>query len=127
MVTLPRQIGGSAIGWALVDYASVSADAPASGGTAVAQFAQLDPDELWLIDHAVVACDSSTPTSVRWYSGQATADHLLDGSDSGNFDVGDWPAGLQLVPGSSLLVVWSGASAGAVGTITVQARVLRRR
>jgi len=126
-ITLPRQIGGTAVGWRLTDYVSLAAQSgPATDGVAMARLPQLAPDELWLIDHAVVACTSSTPTSVRWYAGEATAAQLLDGSAAGNFDVGDWTAGLQIVPGSSLLVVWSGASLASVGTITVQARVLRR-
>ncbi|MBN9327979.1 hypothetical protein [Cellulomonas sp. 73-145] len=124
---MPVQVGGSAAGWTLVDFIELNAvTAAAAGGVATAQFAQLDTSELWLVDHAVVSCTSSTATSVRWYRDSVDPRRLLDGSNSGNFDVADWPQSLQVQPGASLLVQWSGASAGAIGTCTLQARRLRR-
>lgn len=126
-VVVPVPVGGTAAGWSLVDFRSYRASTPAAaGGLASLQLPQLDPTELWIIDHAVVSCTSSTPTSVRWYADTATPAQLLDGSNAGNFDVADWPAGLQLAPGTGLLVVWSGASNGAIGSLALQARVLRR-
>jgi hypothetical protein len=126
-VIMPVQVGGSAAGWSLVDYINMNAKTPAAvGGRATLQLRQLDSNELWLIDHAVVSCTSTTATAVRWYTDGADPMRLLDGSASGNFDVADWPAGLQVQSSSSLLVQWSGANAGAVGTLTLQARRLRR-
>ncbi len=128
-VVLPVSVAGSASGWTLVDYVTRQGRTePASGDGAplVFEFGQLGDGELWLIDHAVVACDSTTATSVRWYESAISDLALLDGSDRGNFDVADWPAGLHVRPSQSLVVVWSGASAGARGAVTVQARVLRR-
>jgi hypothetical protein len=63
-----------------------------------AQLPQLDPDELWLVDHAVIACTSTTPTAVRLYADSIDPLYLLDGSSAGGFDVADWPNGLQLRP-----------------------------
>jgi hypothetical protein len=124
---LPVQVGGSAAGWSLVDFISLNAISdPAVGGLATAQFSQLDSSELWLIDHAVVSCTSTAATAVRWYADSVDPRRLLDGSGSGNFDVADWPAGLQVQSSSSLLVQWTGADAGTVGTVTLQARRLRR-
>jgi hypothetical protein len=101
----------SASSWTLIDYVSVQRrSAPAAGGFAQLEFDQLDQTEMWLIDHAVVKCDSTTPTDLRWYAGA----------------VADWNAGLQIQPASSLVVRWSGASAGAIGVVTLQARVMRR-
>jgi len=126
-VILPHQAAGSAAGWGLFDFRTVAATTdPAAGGTAVVTLPQLAFDELWLIDHAVVSCTSVAGTDVRWYSDSPTPANLLDGSSSGNFDVADWPAGLQLQPGTSLVAVWSGCDDGAVGTLTVQARIMRR-
>lgn len=126
-LTLPRQVVGSAGGWRLADYVSITGSSdPAADGVALVELPQLDPNELWLIDHAVVACDSLSATSVRWYADGVDPLRLLDGSAVGNFDVADWPTGLQLRPSSSLLVLWTGASDGAIGTVTVQARSLRR-
>lgn len=102
------------------------ASAPHTGsGPLVIECPQLDPSEMWLIDHAVVACTSTAPTEVRWYESQLDARYLLDGSAEGNFDVADWPAGLQVSPSRSLLVAWEGADVGAVGYVTLQVRVLR--
>jgi hypothetical protein len=126
-VILPVSVAGTAAGWELVDYRQVQLTATAGDdGRAVVEVPPLSQDELWLVDHAVVACSSTAPTSVRWYQDTETPARLLDGSDAGNFDVADWPAGLQLVPGAALLVVWSGATAGAAAAVTMQARVLRR-
>jgi hypothetical protein len=117
----------SASSWTLIDYVSVQRrSAPAAGGFAQLEFDQLDQTEMWLIDHAVVKCDSTTPTDLRWYAGAVADLALLDGSSAGNFDVADWNAGLQIQPASSLVVRWSGASAGAIGVVTLQARVMRR-
>ncbi|HEY0119341.1 MAG TPA: hypothetical protein VGC04_11220 [Cellulomonas sp.] len=127
-VILPQAVSGTAAGWTLTDFANPPqlVSAPAAGGTCRVALGALDLNERWSIDHAVVACSSPTPTTVRWYADVADAAHLLDGSNSGNFDVADWPSGLQIPPGTSLLVVWSGAAAGAIGTVTLQGRVYRR-
>jgi len=126
-IVLPRQIAGSASGWQLADYLTVRARTdPATGGRAVLELDPLPGDVLWLVDHAVVACTSSAPTSVRWYTTREDPLNLLDGSSAGNFDVADWPVGLQIEPGSALVVVWSGASDEATGVMTAQVRVLRR-
>lgn len=126
-VLLPQPVGGSASGWRLVDYVTRRAStAPATDGTAVVELDQLADDELWLIDHAVVSCDSTTPTIMRWYESAVTDFALLDGTATGNFDVGDWPAGLHVRPTQSLIAAWFGADDGAVGHVVIQARVLRR-
>lgn len=125
-LVLPRQVDGSASGWALRDFVQLIASTdPAAGGTAVLEFPQLDPDEMLLVDHAVVLCTSTTPSSVRLYTGAVDPLRILDGSAAGNFDVADWD-GLQLHPSTTLIVQWSGCSPGAVGTITIQARSMRR-
>lgn len=114
-------------GWMLADYRTASArSTPAAGGTATAALPQVPGDELWLLDHAVIACDSTSATTLRLYADSILPDALLDGSSAGNFDVADWPAGLLVPSTRTLLAVWSGASAGAIGTLTAQLRVLRR-
>ena len=127
-VILPQAVAGTAAGWVLTDFANPPQliSAPAAGGTCRVALPTLDLTARWSIDHAVVACTSTTTTSVRWYADVVDAAHLLDGSGSGNFDVADWPAGLQLAPGSTLLVVWTGAEDGAIGTLTLQGRIYRR-
>jgi hypothetical protein len=124
-LTLPVQLP-TAAGWQLTDYLELTISSPAAaGGTATATGPQLDGGELWLIDHMVCYCTASN-TVLRLYGGQVTPAALLDGSSSGSFDVADWPAGLQLQPTRQLLAVWSNAADGARGTLTIQARRLRR-
>jgi hypothetical protein len=124
-ITLPTQVS-AAHGWTLTDYMTMQArSAPAVGGQCSVTFAQLGSAERWQIDHAVVICDSTTPTTLRLYESVATPLSLLDGSGAGAFDVADWPGGLGVQPTQALLAVWTGASDGAVGTIALQARVLR--
>jgi len=125
---LPTPLG-SASGWQLADYLDLSlVSQPAdASGTAIATGRQLDLSELWLIDHMVCSCPTSSPnTALRLYSGQIGAGFLLDGSDSGSFDVADWPNGLQLQPTRQLVAVWTGCTPGDRGSLTLQARALRR-
>lgn len=124
---LPRFAGGSATGWALADYTNPAAQsAPAAGGTAMLAFEQLPDNAMWLIDHAVISCTSTTPTTLKWYDTVPAVRYLIDYTGTGGLDVSEWPAGLQIHPGRSLVMVWEGCSDGAVGTVNLQARVLRR-
>ncbi len=119
----------TASGWQLSDFRPevVLRSLPVKAGetAAIAYGDQLDLSELWLIDHAVSTCTSSTKTVLRMYAG-APGGVILDGTDSGNFQVADWPAGLQLAPGRQLCAVWSGASVGAVAELVLQVRVMRQ-
>jgi hypothetical protein len=118
----------TASGWQLSDFRPeviVRSPAVKTGETvAVAYGDQLGIDELWLIDHAVSECTSSSRTRLRLYAG-TPGGVLLDGTDDGNFQVADWPNGLQLAPGRQLCAVWSGASVGAFGQLVLQVRVMR--
>lgn len=126
MVLLPTQ-AAVASSWRPSDYRTIQQrTAAAAGGVATLELEQLDGEAMWLIDHAVVACTSSTATSLRLYAGAVSDLALLDGSAAGNFDVADWPSGLMLQPTTSLVARWDGASDGAIGTLTLQLRVMRR-
>lgn len=121
-IVLPTDIS-TASQWQLVDWRHVPGrSGPAAGGTAVVELAQLPDDELWLVDHMVAQCDSTTRTTMRLIVGSL----LMDGSSSGNFDVADWPNGLLVRSSTSLRAEWSGASNGATAEITLQARIFRR-
>lgn len=125
-LTLPASLPTGASSWAVADYRrEVITSDPAAGGVARGAGSQLDLDELWLVDRAVVSCTSSTPTRVRLYEGQEAVGSLLSGSASGNFDEADYPTGVLLQSGMQLLAVWSNASDGARGTVVLQVRVLR--
>ncbi|WP_154793308.1 hypothetical protein [Occultella kanbiaonis] len=124
---LPESRAGTARGWTLADFRTVQGrTTPAVGGACELRLPEVEQDELWLIDHMVAACDSTTPTSVRLYESSVDPLALLDGSSAGNFDVADWPAGLQVRSTQFLIARWDSASDGARGTLTVQLRSLRR-
>ncbi len=126
MVTLPTSQAAAA-GWQLLDFVNVQLrTAPAADGQAALDAGQLDPEEMWLLDHMVISCDSTTKTTLRLYESVVDPLRILDGSSTGNFDVADWPAGLQLRPSTSLVAVWTSASAGARGVLTLQGRRMVR-
>jgi hypothetical protein len=117
----------TASGWRVADFRKLTIRSqPATLGTALAVGPQIPSDELWLIDHSVTSCTSLAATTFRVYDGSPSVERLWDGSNRGNFDVGDWPAGLVLQSGEQLFAVWSGADDGAVGTVRIQARVMRQ-
>lgn len=117
----------AAAGWGLADFLNLHVQTnPATEGRATLDAGQLDPDELWLIDHMVASCTSASRTTLRLYWSAPDPLRILDGTASGNFNVADWPAGLQLHPSTSLVAVWEGADDGAVGTLALQGRIMRR-
>lgn len=125
-VVLPGSLP-TASGWQLIDFRTLRAQSePAAGGVATVNLPQVAGDEMWLIDHAVIACDSPDATTFRLYESAPLDIYLLDGSRAGNFDVADWPAGLRVEPSQTLVARWDGATDGARGIITVQYRLLRR-
>lgn len=117
----------SASSWQVVDWldASYSSD-PATGGVAMLEVPQLPDTDRWRLTHGVVGCTSTATTSLRIYLTSVTNGNLRDGTDKGNFSVADWAPGLMIPPGRSLIVVWNGASDGAVGWLNLQAEVLRQ-
>lgn len=124
-VPLPQPLPSTG-GWALSDWLDQSyTSAPAAGGLAMITLPQLAYNERWLLTHMVVGCTSSTSTSLRLYRDNVANPNLRDGSANGNFDVADWSPGLKLPSGASLIAVWSGASDGALATLTLQADVYR--
>lgn len=127
-MTIPLPYGiSTASQWQLLGWRrlTVRTDA-AAGGVATARFPTLATDEQWLIDRAVASCTSTLDTSLRLYDGSADVNRLLTGSDRGNFDEADYPGGLLLEANGQLLAIWTGASTDAVGTISVQLRLLGR-
>jgi hypothetical protein len=125
-VTLPTSVSTSSQ-WQLVDWRRARlSSAPAVGGVATIDVGQLPDGEMWLLDHMVAQCDSTAATVMRLYEDSPQPLNLLDGSNKGNFDVADWPGGLLVRSSTSLIAQWAGASDGAIATLTLQARVLRR-
>jgi hypothetical protein len=127
---LPTAVPGGGSGWQYLGYKDpspvlVTPPAAAGSGTMRVVGAQVPPQEQWVIDRAVVSSTSTSTTSVRLYDGSVAPGLLLSGSNAGNYDEADYPAGLLLGATSQLLVVWTGAGDGAVGTIRLQVRAYR--
>jgi hypothetical protein len=125
-IALPTSLP-SVSGWQVVDWADPTfVSPPAASGLATIELPQLPPTDMWLIDHMVAYCTSSTVTSMRLYAGPVSPSNFRDGTDTGNFGVGDWPTGLLVRPSVSLTAQWAGCSDGARATLTLQARVMRQ-
>lgn len=125
-IPLPSSIA-TASQWQLVDWTDPQLQSqPAVGSVATIEVPQLASDEMWLVDRAVIVCDSSTATTMRLYRDAISPRNIRSGSSHGNFDEADYPGGLLVRPTSRLVAQWVGASAGAIATLTLQARVLRR-
>lgn len=126
-IPLPSSLPVSS-SWGVVDWLDRSWSSGPAGtdGVALITLPPLPDFERWQLSHMVVSCTSSTASRVRFYLDGVSDVALREGSDKGNFDVGDWPMGLWVPPGRSLLARWTGCSAGAVATLAVQATILRR-
>lgn len=114
--------------WTLQDWGAPAATSSKAGadGIARAQFEALDVDVQWLVDRAVVTCNSGAITTLRLYDTEVLPGRLLSGSAAGNFDEAEYPSGLLIRPQSALVAVWTGCDPGAVGTIRLQTRVMRK-
>lgn len=126
-VPLPSPLAVTS-GWQVVDWLDRSYVSGPAGtdGTAVITLPALADNERWQLTHTVIGCTSTTATQLRLYLDSAANTNLRDGSSSGNFDVADWPQGLWIPPGRTLIARWAGCSAGAVATLALQAAILRR-
>lgn len=114
--------------WQVADWLDRSASsAPAgSDGVATITLDTLDSATRWLLTHAVAGCVSSASPQMRLYLDSASNANLRDGTNSGGFDVADWPAGgLQVPPNRALVARWTGCNTGDVAYLNYQATVLR--
>lgn len=114
--------------WNLDDYTQRAATSqPAAGGVAQVAFGPVPDDQLWRLERIAVSCNSSTATSCTLYLDLIDPAHALDYTPSGNFDISDEAAPIQLPTGSTLLVVWTNAAAGAIAVARAQWVVMRRQ
>jgi hypothetical protein len=124
---LPTPAPSTAAQWVFDDYQQDYDVSPAAaGGTCQIAFGPVPEDQLWLLERVTVSCNSSTASSCTLYADVVDPSRALDYTPTGNFDVADESCPIQLETGTTLLVVWSAASAGAKGTARVQYRILRR-
>jgi hypothetical protein len=111
----------------VVDYRTVAASsAPAAGGSCSLTLEPVDAGYLWLVQRITVLCTSTTPTTAYVYEGDPAPGNFRDGTSRGNLDVADEASPILVDSTRYLTVVWQGASAGAVGTVTVQYQLVKR-
>lgn len=79
---------------------------------------------LALLDRVTVSCDSTNRTQCSLYEDDESAGALLDVTENGNKDVADNTQPVT-VSADSILVVWTGASDGSIGTVRIQYRRAR--
>jgi len=124
---LPTSIA-SVSQWTFTDWRDIKATSAGADPFGVATIT-LDPvpdGEQWLLDRAVIQCTGALNGHMRMYANSFTALELLDGTDTGRFDVAEWPSGLLVRTAAALVIQWTGCDAGAVGRFRAQARVFRR-
>lgn len=126
-VPLPQPLPVTS-GWQPVDWLDrpFNSDSAGVDGVALLTLPALADDERWQLTHAVASCTSAAETRMRMYLDSVGNGTFRDGTDSGNFNVADWPQGLWVPPGRSLLARWTGCDVGAVGTLALQATIWRR-
>lgn len=117
-MTLPRAVALSqGTSLTVVDYLPLHADATAdSTGTAVAAWDAVQLAYMWLVTGITVRSNSAADTRSYVWAGP----RLMDGSDSGNFDISDRSSPILVAAGEQFQVVWTGATPGAVCTIDAQ-------
>jgi hypothetical protein len=125
---LPAQVAGAgATGWGFSDWSQVRLSATAdASGVATVTCPQVDPSTQWLVDRLVVQSTSTASASVKLYDSTVAPASVLDGTATGNLNSADYPQGLLIRPAASLIAQWTGATPGAVCTLTAQVRIFRR-
>ena len=115
-------------GWSMIDWLDASYVSAPAGADGVATIT-LDPlptDTRWQLTHMVAFSTSTAAPQMRLYLSNTSPTGLRDGTNTGIFDVADWPMGLMVPPSQSLIAQWTGCNAGDVATLAVQANILRR-
>jgi hypothetical protein len=108
----------------VTDYATSQQSEISVGGSAELEWTP-PQGSFWLVDRAAIRATGATGT-LRIYVGNATDENLVDGSDSGNFDIADNGAPWYVPSGVTLRFVWSGLAAGSVCSARIQYQVAAR-
>jgi hypothetical protein len=113
--------------WQLIDWVDNTYNAIADAtGVALITLPSLPSDTRWQLTHAVAGCASAAQPVMRLYLDSVGNPNLRDGTNTGIFDVADWPMGLMVPPGRSLLARWTGCNVGDQAFLNLQANVLRQ-
>lgn len=116
--------------WQLTDYKpalTLTGKADNTGTATLTAPSPVDPGNMWAIQRAVVTSSSTSAPQVRLYDSPVTVPvNLLSGSNAGNYDEADYPAGPGLLVDQSrqLVAVFTGCDPGAACTVRFQIGVL---
>lgn len=91
-----------------------------SGGVIEARLGPVPAGFQREIERMTIVSDSSSVTTFRLYVDRVVPENLRSGSTSGNFDEAEYDPAIELAGGETLILRWTGASAGAVGSSTIQ-------
>jgi hypothetical protein len=107
-----------------LDMGTASAQSNAADGTGImdAVFPIVPADRVWLIERVNISSTSTTTTQATAYTGQPVAANQVDLSKQGEGDVADEINPILVGSTSAFRLRWTGASLGAVGTVTIQYR-----
>lgn len=76
--------------------------------------------EAWLIARLAVTTGGALVPEVRVYRNSARTENFVDGTSAGDADVSEYATPLRLSGGDVLVLVWTGGTAGARGSVTAQ-------
>lgn len=120
---------GPATQWVLYDYGQTftPADAPATGGQAVATIGTVPSDQLWMVDLARVKFADAQGGQLQSRAFICIDDSTRDvaGTFSGSYDVADQSSPIHVPANSTLLIVWNGVPDGLTPNAYVQWTVLK--
>lgn len=131
---LPRAVAleaGGGVQLQVVDYAYWDAVSdPAVGGVATLISEPVEIGYYWRVERIVVSSDSTTTPQCGVYVASPTPTPsplaLRDFTRYGTTQPAEYPLGLLVVPNTSLIIRWTGLSAGARGTASVQYQLVAR-
>lgn len=100
---------------------TIYSGAPDGTGTAQALLGPVPAGQQWRLERIIVSSTSSSSTKARVYADSTDPGHYLDpGTSTGNLDVAEYQYPPILLTGETLIVQWTGMSAGARGVAVVQ-------
>lgn len=109
-----------------ITYKSAISVAGATSGIAVATFDQVPSGTKWMVDRLIVSLPGATGYAYVYDDPSMGQRSLLDGTTTGAFAPGDYPAGMLIDEGQQLVVQWQGVPVGSetFGIARVQLRSL---
>lgn len=92
-----------------------------AGGVATIELATVPPDrQIWLVERVVVGSASVLPTQFALYRNAVDLANRVEFTDGGNGNVADEAQPIRFQPADLIIAQWTGATAGARCTVSLQ-------